>query len=197
MVADRIAWPVHAVAAVRRQLQRARSRRVSRRHLPAACRVGRPGLLPFHREDDHRRWRPAAREEDRRPGHGHLGRARPIAAAGPRAVARPAVHEPDAQGAPSRRRPLGHRGPPRRGRAPRDRLPRRGRPIASRPMATARLDTARLRLEPTVVDEATALAFALADPVLYDFIGGEPPTAEALRARIAGWLAGPTRAGES
>jgi len=48
-----------------------------------------------------------------------------------------------------------------------------------------RLSTARLTLEPLSVAHAAEISIALADPALYDFIGGEPPTTEALEARYA------------
>lgn len=53
------------------------------------------------------------------------------------------------------------------------------------------LETERLRLEPLRVAHAREMAGALADPALYAFIGGEPPTVAGLRRRyrtqVAGW----------
>lgn len=48
-----------------------------------------------------------------------------------------------------------------------------------------------LRLEPLRVDHAEPMAVVLADPALYDVIGGEPPTEEALRERYTRQLRGP------
>ncbi|RIJ53047.1 N-acetyltransferase [Clavibacter lycopersici] len=47
------------------------------------------------------------------------------------------------------------------------------------------LATARFALEPLVVAHAGEMVGVLADPALYRFTGGEPPTLEALRARFA------------
>jgi RimJ/RimL family protein N-acetyltransferase len=56
---------------------------------------------------------------------------------------------------------------------------------ATEPISTSRLDLVPLRAEHT--DEMVAV---LADPVLYTFTGGSPPTREALRARCERMLAG-------
>jgi RimJ/RimL family protein N-acetyltransferase len=47
------------------------------------------------------------------------------------------------------------------------------------------LETDRLRLDPLRVDDAEEMARVLADPSLYAFTGGGPPTAEELRGRYA------------
>lgn len=47
------------------------------------------------------------------------------------------------------------------------------------------MTTARLVLEPLAESDADEMAKVLAAPELYTFIGGEPPTVEALRARYA------------
>jgi len=52
---------------------------------------------------------------------------------------------------------------------------------------TAVLTSARLRLEPVTIGHADAMVDVLADPDLYTFIGGEPPTVEELRKRYAFW----------
>lgn len=48
-----------------------------------------------------------------------------------------------------------------------------------------------LRLEPLRTDHAAEMAGVLADPALYEVIGGEPPTEDALRERYARQLRGP------
>jgi len=59
------------------------------------------------------------------------------------------------------------------------------------PAVTARLiRTARLDLQPLRVTHATEMAGVLADPGLYTFTGGSPPTAAGLRARYQRWGAG-------
>ncbi|MET9378402.1 GNAT family N-acetyltransferase [Streptomyces sp. NPDC003035] len=50
--------------------------------------------------------------------------------------------------------------------------------------------TARLTLLPLAVEHAEEMTGVLADPVLYDFIGGAPPTTPDLRARYARQVAG-------
>ncbi len=52
------------------------------------------------------------------------------------------------------------------------------------------LETDRLRLDPLRVDDAVEMARVLADPSLYAFTGGEPPTVEALRRRYVGQVVG-------
>jgi RimJ/RimL family protein N-acetyltransferase len=59
------------------------------------------------------------------------------------------------------------------------------------PAVTARLiRTARLDLQPLRVTHAAEMAGVLADPGLYSFTGGRPPTAAGLRARYQRWGAG-------
>lgn len=55
---------------------------------------------------------------------------------------------------------------------------------------TARIETGRLRLDPLRVEDAEEMTAVLADPALYVFTGGEPPTLEALRARYAAQVRG-------
>jgi RimJ/RimL family protein N-acetyltransferase len=50
--------------------------------------------------------------------------------------------------------------------------------------------TARYALEPLVVGHAREMVGVLADPALYRYTGGEPPTLDVLRARFAGQAAG-------
>ncbi|MFJ9951436.1 GNAT family N-acetyltransferase [Kitasatospora sp. NPDC091207] len=52
------------------------------------------------------------------------------------------------------------------------------------------LRTERLDLLPIGPEHAEAMAAALADPALYTFTGGEPPTADALRTRYTRLAAG-------
>ncbi|MBM7805931.1 RimJ/RimL family protein N-acetyltransferase [Geodermatophilus bullaregiensis] len=58
-----------------------------------------------------------------------------------------------------------------------------------RPVADA-VETPRLRLEPLAAAHAAELHPVLADPALYAFTGGAPPTLAGLRARHARQLAG-------
>jgi RimJ/RimL family protein N-acetyltransferase len=51
--------------------------------------------------------------------------------------------------------------------------------------------TARLVLEPLRPAHAGPMARVLADPALYAFTGGEPPSVEELRARYERWARGP------
>lgn len=53
----------------------------------------------------------------------------------------------------------------------------------SAPLVAPRLVTARLVLEPLRVAHAVAMVGVLADPMLYRFIGGEPPGIQQLTAR--------------
>jgi RimJ/RimL family protein N-acetyltransferase len=48
----------------------------------------------------------------------------------------------------------------------------------------------RLTLVPVSAEHADEMAAVLADPELYTFIGGSPPTREELRARYGRWTAG-------
>ena len=70
-------------------------------------------------------------------------------------------------------------------------------PRHSRTIETPALQTKRLSIDPICPPDAASLAVALSDPGLYHFIGGEPPSVEALAGRIQRWLAGPARAGEA
>ncbi len=54
----------------------------------------------------------------------------------------------------------------------------------------ARLVTPRLRMDPLRVEDAEAMRGVLADPALYRFTGGEPPTLDSLRRRYAAQVAG-------
>jgi RimJ/RimL family protein N-acetyltransferase len=58
------------------------------------------------------------------------------------------------------------------------------------PEPTPPLRSARLVLEPLRVEHADELVQVLADPALYTFIGGEPPTLDRLRDRFGRMLAG-------
>jgi RimJ/RimL family protein N-acetyltransferase len=53
------------------------------------------------------------------------------------------------------------------------------------------LTSDRLTLEPLSVDHAAAMVDVLADPALYTFTGGEPPTLDTLTARYRSQLRGP------
>jgi RimJ/RimL family protein N-acetyltransferase len=64
-------------------------------------------------------------------------------------------------------------------------------------MEATRFDTERLALLPLRVEYAEAMATVLADPALYTFTGGEPPTAEALASRYERQIAGPDDPAES
>ena len=57
-------------------------------------------------------------------------------------------------------------------------------------IAAEPIDTARLRLEPLTAGHADEMVAVLADPELYAFTGGGPPTRQALRARYERWAAG-------
>jgi RimJ/RimL family protein N-acetyltransferase len=52
------------------------------------------------------------------------------------------------------------------------------------------ISTARLNLVPLTADHAAEMAVVLADPGLYAFTGGAPPTMAELRARYQRWAAG-------
>jgi RimJ/RimL family protein N-acetyltransferase len=64
-------------------------------------------------------------------------------------------------------------------------------------MDATRFETARLVLLPLQVGYAAQMAAVLADPALYTFTGGEPPTAEALENRYERQVAGPEDKAES
>lgn len=63
--------------------------------------------------------------------------------------------------------------------------------------ATPRLTTARLTLDPLRIEDARQLAVVFADPGLYAFIGGEPPSAAEVDRRCRAWVAGSPRQGET
>jgi RimJ/RimL family protein N-acetyltransferase len=58
-----------------------------------------------------------------------------------------------------------------------------------------RIESARLLLEPISVLHADEMVDVLADPMLYQHIGGEPPSVEQLRARYAALSVGTSRDG--
>ena len=58
------------------------------------------------------------------------------------------------------------------------------------------ISTGRLTLTPLTVADADAMTAVLADPALYEVIGGEPPTVADLRRRYTAQVAGPGRAEE-
>jgi RimJ/RimL family protein N-acetyltransferase len=65
-------------------------------------------------------------------------------------------------------------------------------------LVTAQLiRTARLDLRPLRVAHAAEMAGVLADPALYTFTGGAPPTAAELRSRYQRWVAGSPDSGVS
>ncbi|MEV6415644.1 GNAT family N-acetyltransferase [Kribbella sp. NPDC051718] len=64
-------------------------------------------------------------------------------------------------------------------------------------MIATRFVTDRLAMLPLRVEYAEAMTPVLADPGLYEFTGGEPPTAGALTERYRRQVAGPGRPGES
>ena len=55
----------------------------------------------------------------------------------------------------------------------------------------------RLTLVPLSAEHADEMATVLADPGLYTFTGGSPPTRRELRARYERWIAGPADPGVS
>jgi RimJ/RimL family protein N-acetyltransferase len=62
------------------------------------------------------------------------------------------------------------------------------------PLTASPLTSERLELEPLHVEHATEMVSVLADPAMYEFIGGAPPTEAELvaryvrRSRRPGWL---------
>jgi RimJ/RimL family protein N-acetyltransferase len=64
-------------------------------------------------------------------------------------------------------------------------------------MIATSFSTARLVMRPLQVEYADAMAEVLADPALYTFTGGEPPTVESLAERYKRQVAGPGGEGES
>lgn len=71
--------------------------------------------------------------------------------------------------------------------------PRRPPPASRR---TPRLRTERLDLVPLRPGDAAEMAGVLADPALYAFIGGQPPSVEALRERYVRLVAGRSADGQ-
>ena len=71
-----------------------------------------------------------------------------------------------------------------------------GRVGAGRLSAAPELRSARLRLVPLAVGDAPEMVGVLADPALYAFTGGEPPTIVTLEARYLAQVAGPPDDGE-
>jgi len=65
-----------------------------------------------------------------------------------------------------------------------------GAPRRATEAGPARLVTSRLRLDPLRVEDAEAMTGVLADPALYRFTGGEPPSVDGLRRRYAAQVAG-------
>lgn len=59
------------------------------------------------------------------------------------------------------------------------------------PSATPQLQTARLVLSPLKPADAHEMIEVLAEPVLYEFTGGRPPSLEELEARYRAQVAGP------
>jgi RimJ/RimL family protein N-acetyltransferase len=57
-------------------------------------------------------------------------------------------------------------------------------------IAAQPIDTARLTLVPLAAGHADEMVAVLADPQLYAFTGGAPPSREALRGRYERWAAG-------
>lgn len=64
-------------------------------------------------------------------------------------------------------------------------------------MIAAEFTTSRLRMLPLQVEHSEEMAAVLADPELYRFTGGEPPTVDELASRYKRQLAGPGEAGTS
>jgi RimJ/RimL family protein N-acetyltransferase len=56
--------------------------------------------------------------------------------------------------------------------------------------AAATVETPRLRLEPLRVADAAAMAAVLADPALYPFTGGHPPSVDQLERRYVAQVTG-------
>ena len=61
---------------------------------------------------------------------------------------------------------------------------------------TSEIDTTRLVLTPLAESDAPEMVGVLADPALYEFTGGEPPTVDDLTAKYRFQVAGPPRDGE-
>jgi RimJ/RimL family protein N-acetyltransferase len=62
--------------------------------------------------------------------------------------------------------------------------------------ATSRIATDRLELVPLALDDAAEMVGVLADPNLYAFIGGAPPTLAELERQFPKWAHGSPRSGE-
>jgi len=62
---------------------------------------------------------------------------------------------------------------------------------------TPQLRTGRLSLDPLRREDARSMVAVLADPALYAFTGGQPPTAAELDATYGRWLDGPAGAHET
>ncbi len=71
------------------------------------------------------------------------------------------------------------------------------KPPPAEGLAAGPIRTGRLTLVPLRADHATEMAAVLADPALYAFTGGSPPSPQQLRSRYERQVAGPGRAGES
>lgn len=57
-------------------------------------------------------------------------------------------------------------------------------------LAAERIESARLLLEPLRIDHAEPMVAVLADPALYRYTGGEPPSLDELRRRYAAQVTG-------
>jgi RimJ/RimL family protein N-acetyltransferase len=77
----------------------------------------------------------------------------------------------------------------------RERRRRYNSPVLDRRSWRVTIETERLRLVPQTPADADEMASVLADPALYAFTGGEPPTADALRARYERQAAGASPGG--
>jgi RimJ/RimL family protein N-acetyltransferase len=62
---------------------------------------------------------------------------------------------------------------------------------------TPHLETDRLTITPIGPEVAAEMVDVLADPGMYMFIGGDPPTIAQLEARYRSWAVGPARPGET
>lgn len=68
--------------------------------------------------------------------------------------------------------------------------------VLMNPIPVEALQTRRLFLEPLRIAHANEMVAVLADPVLYEFTGGEPPAVDVLVARYRAQVAGAGRDGE-
>jgi RimJ/RimL family protein N-acetyltransferase len=71
-------------------------------------------------------------------------------------------------------------------------MPDHAEPPAAQPIVAAPIATEHLELTPLRVADAEEMVAVLADPSLYGFIGGEPPTLDDLVARYRAQVAGPS-----